>query len=117
VTRVGKEADTYIAPNVSAPVPGKSTQDISRKVQVLDQDFFAHNSNLSARPFVRGNNSDGQQFTRSRIYPHQNAVADDGTPLEGGESWLFQNGPVIAAGKKNHKKPKRMKQRSGKGYE
>ncbi|KAH8835699.1 hypothetical protein DL96DRAFT_1666368 [Flagelloscypha sp. PMI_526] len=64
----------------------------------------------------------GNEFSRSKLLPHQNSVADDGTVLTGRRARLTA---VLAAaerggvgsGKKNHKKPKRTKQRSGKGYD
>ena len=113
-THVVKKADTFIA----SQQPTQNIK-IGHKSQRVDQEFFATNSNasLSSRPFVAG----GQEFTRSKLYPHQNAVADDGTPLSDRRARiaavLASAGGEIALGKKHHKKMKRVKQRSGKGYD
>ena len=117
-TRVVKKADTFIASQ-------QPTQNVKsgHKTQRVDQEFFADNSNssLSSRPFVAGSTRGGQSFTRSKLYPHQNAVADDGTPLSGRRariaSVLASAGGEVAPGKKHHKKMKRVKQRSGRGYD
>ncbi|KAF7306758.1 Kinase-like protein [Mycena indigotica] len=78
-TRVGKDADTF--------VPLANSNQVQRpqglKSQALDKSFFEENSGVSSRPFVQGGGRGGQTFSRSRIYPHQNAVADDGTALSG----------------------------------
>jgi large subunit GTPase 1 len=55
------------------------------------------------------------------LFPHQNAVADDGSTLNGRRAKIASvsanQGTEIGAGKKHHKKNKRVKQRSGKGYD
>ncbi|KAF8078794.1 hypothetical protein FPV67DRAFT_1466520 [Lyophyllum atratum] len=114
VTRVGKNADTFIPANVvEVPSDGQSilrAQGQGPKSRALDHDFFETNSSLSSRPFLQSSLHQGQAFTRQTMYPHQNAVANDGT-LSGPK-------PVVGIdGKKSHKKPKRAKQRSGKGYD
>ncbi|KAI5836458.1 P-loop containing nucleoside triphosphate hydrolase protein [Schizophyllum commune Tattone D] len=111
-TRVGKNADTFVAMNnpatPGAPVGPKN----------LDDDFFNQQA-MAARPSVAGKGTTG--FSRNRVYPHQNMVADDGTPLTGRRariaSVLAANGGDLPTGKKHHKKPRRQKQRSGKGYD
>ncbi|KAJ7275221.1 P-loop containing nucleoside triphosphate hydrolase protein [Mycena haematopus] len=120
LTRVGKGADTF----VPSQAPGNETtaQPQGLKSRALDQTFFENNSALSPRPFIQGSGLlDGKTFSRSRTYPHQNAVADDGTPLSGRRarlaSVLVNQGGVLGDGKKHHKKMKRVKQRSGKGYD
>ncbi|KAI0652079.1 P-loop containing nucleoside triphosphate hydrolase protein [Trametes meyenii] len=119
VTRVTKNADTFIAPAGtpgSAPVAAQGNK--SRKV---DQEFFANNASLASRPMTQGVKGQGQEFSRGRIYPHQNMVADDGTPLSGRRARiaavLAAAGGEIQPGKKHHKKMRRVKQRSGKGYD
>lgn len=120
VTRVVKGADTFVAavPVSSIAVsPGHDSiptgQTGGAKTLALDDQFFAQNGSLSSRPFVQGAAQHGQAFTRGKLYPHQNMVANDGTLLApaamvmGGEGF----------GKKHHKKGKRTKQRSGKGYD
>lgn len=85
------------------------------KSRVLDASFFTAESGLSSRAFVQG-----QQFTRHKAYPHQNSVADDGTVVTGRRARLMAvlaNIPDGAKGKKHHKGNKRVKQRSGKGYD
>ncbi|KAG1908294.1 uncharacterized protein F5891DRAFT_8269 [Suillus fuscotomentosus] len=115
VTRVGKGADTFVPAN---PSPILVAQGQGLKSQALDQDFFAHNSNLSARAFLQGTSRNGQEFSRGRIYPHQNMVADDGTPLgHGSAKQAAVSASASNIGKKHNKKNKRVKQRSGKGYD
>ncbi|OSD03306.1 P-loop containing nucleoside triphosphate hydrolase protein [Trametes coccinea BRFM310] len=118
-TRVTKNADTFVPPANepgSAPVAAQGQK--SRK---LDQEFFANNASIASRPLTQGIKGQGQEFSRGRIYPHQNMVADDGTPLSGRRARiaavLAAAGGEIQAGKKHHKKMKRVKQRSGKGYD
>ncbi|KAG8216858.1 hypothetical protein J3R82DRAFT_7121 [Butyriboletus roseoflavus] len=126
-TRVVKGADTYVA---AAPAPSSTitsdhdsiltTQASGPKSLALDNEFFAHNTSLSSRPFVQGSARHGQEFTRGRLYPHQNMMANDGTPLGPGtgRSAVTMNGVGAEGfGKKHHKKGKRVKQRSGKGYD
>ena len=122
-TRVVKGADTYVA---AAPPSAMSSdhdsiltaQASGAKSLALDKEFFAHNASLSSRPFVQGSARHGQEFTRGRLYPHQNMVANDGAPLRLGKSAVIMNGGgAEGSGKKHHKKGKRVKKRSGKGYE
>jgi large subunit GTPase 1 len=119
VTRVKKDADTFVgAPDTGAGVSGQLG--VGPKSRAVDRDFFANGSTLSARPFIQGSGHDGHEFTRAKLYPHQNSVADDGTPLslrEARVGAVVQNGVAAAPGKKSHKKSKRVKQRSGKGYD
>lgn len=123
VTRVGKGADTFIPteePNLESngilPAQGQGL-----KSKAVDRDFFANSSNLASRPYIQGSAQNGREFTRAKTYPHQNAVADDGSLLTGRRariaSVLTNAGVEIGQGKKNHKKTKRVKQRSGKGYD
>ncbi|EJD45816.1 P-loop containing nucleoside triphosphate hydrolase protein [Auricularia subglabra TFB-10046 SS5] len=119
LTRVGKGADTFIASEGTSA----TKQPTSRKARALDQDFFNSTPGLSARPFVQsGSVRHGQEFTRTRLYPHQNAVADDGTPVGARRARVAAvlnaaGGDPRDMGKKHHKGQKRQKQRSGKGYE
>lgn len=116
-TRVGKNADTFVAPAPSGTPTAPAKQ--SNKSINLDQEFFA-NGTLSPRPFTQGARGQGQEFSRSRLYPHQNMVADDGTTLSGRRARIaavLVAGGDAAPGKKHHKKMKRVKQRSGKGYD
>jgi large subunit GTPase 1 len=112
-TRVGKDSITFIPMSVNE-IDKLQVQGVGRKSNAIDQGFFEDEVPLAARPFIQGGSRDGASISRVRIYPHQNLVADDGTPLA-------QNEVVMVAGqrigKKSHKKPKRVKQRSGKGYE
>ncbi|KAI1789785.1 P-loop containing nucleoside triphosphate hydrolase protein [Ganoderma leucocontextum] len=116
-TRVTKNADTFIAP--AAQDDTASTPNSSQKSTRLDQEFFA-NGTLSSRPYMQGARGQGQEFSRSKLYPHQNMVADDGTTLTGRRARIaavLVAGGDVAPGKKHHKKMKRVKQRSGKGYD
>ena len=118
VTRVTKNADTYIHPveaDANKPAP-------SRKARALDESFFTTGSNLAYRPFIKGGTLNGQSFSRAKSYPHQNAVSDDGTRLDGRRARiaavLAANGAEMGGkGKKHNKGNKRVKQRSGQGYD
>ncbi|KAI0068282.1 P-loop containing nucleoside triphosphate hydrolase protein, partial [Artomyces pyxidatus] len=121
VTRVGKDASTLVPssePSLDAlgqPAPGQG-----QKSRVLDKAFFTENAGLSSRPFVKGAGGKAQEFSRAKIYPHQNSVADDGTRLSGRRARIasvVKNAGEALPGKKMHKKGKRVKQRSGKGYD
>ncbi|KZT30765.1 P-loop containing nucleoside triphosphate hydrolase protein [Neolentinus lepideus HHB14362 ss-1] len=117
LTRVTKKADTFVP--AARPTDGQGTAVEGLKAENLDHEFFQANSGLSARAFVSGKN--GQEFSRARMFPHQNSVADDGTSLNGRRARiaavLANAGGEIGPGKKHHKKSKRIKQRSGKGYD
>jgi large subunit GTPase 1 len=120
VTRVTKNADT--APDVFHGTETNSSElqsQQSTKSRALDRDFFESQA-MGARPYVKGGNRDGQSITRVKFYPHQNAVANDGTPLGTGHAKaaavLESSGIGSGTGKK-HYKIKRGKQRSGKGYD
>jgi large subunit GTPase 1 len=122
VTRVGKGADTFMHPNLPASSTtigaGEDVLVEGQKSRALDASFFAGGSQLSSRPFVQG-----QQFSRSKAYPHQNSVADDGTAITGRRARLMavlannSDGLAGSKDKKHHKGNKRVKQRSGKGYD
>ena len=117
-TRVTKKADTFVAPATHQEGQAVSVSR-SNKSQRLDQEFFA-NGTLSSRPHVQGARGHGQEFSRTKLYPHQNMVADDGTLLTGRRARIaavLAAGGDVAPGKKHHKKMKRVKQRSGKGYD
>jgi large subunit GTPase 1 len=117
VTRVGKDSDTFIAQGMSSgPNAG------GFRSQALDQDFFAGDAGLSSRPFVQGSARDGKAFNRGRMYPHQNMVSDDGAEVGGRRARIAAvlasaGTDGLAGNGKKHKKMKRVKQRSGKGYE
>lgn len=124
VTRVGKSADTFISSSLAPPMDDSLPRVRlgGQKSDKVDRDFFSTTSGLSARPFVQSSTQqNGQSFTRTRLYPHQNTVMDDGTAVSGRRARiaavLANAEGEIAPGKKHHKKMKRVKQRSGKGYE
>ena len=114
VTRVGKGADTFVPSNVpvssgdgALPVLGQG-----HKSQAVDRAFFTNTSNLAFRPFVQGSARNGQEYSRAKLFPHQNAVANDGSALTGGrvqiDSVSAKLGAEIDPGKKHHKKNKSM---------
>ncbi|KAH9049549.1 P-loop containing nucleoside triphosphate hydrolase protein [Lactarius hengduanensis] len=122
-TRVGKNADTYTLGDTlgdtSEPSP---TTGQSQKSRLLDKRFFDENVGLSARPFTKGMGGKIQSVSRPILYPHHHSVANDGTPLAANDAQtvpvaLVANMGGNPPGKKGHKKVKRMKQRSGKGYD
>ena len=120
-TRVGKNADTY--PLVDAlgdtsepsPAPGQS-----QKSRILDKQFFDENVALSARPFTKGMGGRIQTVSRPILFPHHHSVANDGTLLTANDvqpAALMDNMGGKPPGRKDHKKARRTKQRSGKGYD
>ncbi|KAJ7596849.1 P-loop containing nucleoside triphosphate hydrolase protein [Mycena floridula] len=115
VTRVGKNADTFVPSNVPTieGEDGKPIQPQGHKSQNLDHEFFERNA--IGRAMVQG-----RDFARPQTFPHQNSVANDGTALGAKHARLaavLANQTETYAGKKSHKKIKRAKQRSGKGYD
>lgn len=114
-TRVGKDADTFVpVGQSSAGTPVILGQGV--KSQVIDRDFFA-NGTMSNRPFVQSARGAGQEFTRPKLYPHQNMVADDGNPIGLHHARLASVVANVGSGEKQHKRNKRTKQRSGRGYD
>ncbi|KXN85669.1 Large subunit GTPase 1 [Leucoagaricus sp. SymC.cos] len=114
VTRVGKDSDTFVLPTDAASTLPTRGQGI--KLNAIDDDFFGRGP-LAAQSMIQGRNKSGQAFTRPKFYPHQNAVVDDGTPLDFRSARIASVLENAGSGKKHHKKMKRMKQRSGKGYD
>ncbi|KAG9123797.1 hypothetical protein FRC07_013931 [Ceratobasidium sp. 392] len=104
-TRVGKNADTFLDVDPSS-TPGPTS---SGAGGVLDREFFDRGSGLAAAAFVKG----GQPFVRSKVFPHQNVVGDDGRLTRGDT----RGDEAAVKGKKHNKGNKRAKQRSGKGYD
>ncbi len=123
VTRVGKNADTFTGFTGPTSPGGDGDQPVpSNKLQALDASFFDAGSTLSARPFVQGSARHGQEFSRGMTYPHQNVLNDDGTRVEGRKARMAAvsaaNGEAVGAkGKKHFKGNRKVKQRSGKGYD
>lgn len=118
LTRVGKNASTFIPLNAPAPQEGTDStivQGTGRRTKILDQNFFENGTVLSPRPFVQGGGNNGVEIDRVKLYPHQQAVASDGTPLDPRQ--MKPVAPGQGPGKKHHKKPKKVKQRSGAGYD
>ena len=118
-TRVGKDSDTFIPSSVHPSNESRPIAFFSRgtKSQAVDVDFFEKEDTLSPCPFMQGSQANGKQFSRPTFYPHQTATADDGTPLEIRLSRLRSLSQHADTGKKHHRKMKRVKQRSGKGYD
>lgn len=112
MTRVGKDSDTFVTlADVASDSPARG-----RGSNAIDDDFFGRDP-LAARPMVQGRSKMGQGFSRARFYPHQNTVADDGTSLDFRSARIASVLENAGSGKKHHKKPKREKHRSGKGYD
>lgn len=103
VTRVGKNADTFVDVDPARAPPTQNTG----LGGVLDREFFDQNAGLSHGAFVKG----GQPFIRSTVFPHQNTVGDDGRIIRGARE------EAAVKGKRHNKGNKRAKQRSGKGYD
>jgi large subunit GTPase 1 len=122
VTRVGAGADTFVGLPAGTSSPTGPAPVQSPMSHALDRDFFEANGTLSARPFVQGSARNGMEFSRARLYPHQNAVADDGSTMTGRRARIAAvltstGAEELATSGKRHKKMKRVKQRSGKGYD
>lgn len=130
MTRVPIKADTYIqqtGEEGAATALSKTRQ--STRAKALDRNFFA--ATLLGRPAVRGvaGEKNGAEFSRVRMFPHQQGeVGNDGVTVvkkkkrtgKKEKATAALNGSLGAAGQdddKKHFKPKRQKQRSGRGYE
>jgi len=125
LTRVSKKADT--APNIShtsdtgtPSTPLSPGTGASFKSQRLDRDFF-NSQALSSRPLIKGKGA-GQAFNgRVKFYPHQNSVTDNGGEISGRRARiaavLEAAGGNAPGDEKKHFKGKRVKARSGKGYD
>lgn len=125
MTRVPIKADTYI-PQVGeegAATALSATRQSSR-AKALDRNFFS--GSLLGRPAVRGvaGEKNGEEFSRVKMFPHQqNAVDSGGVSVVKGkkkrnDSKKIDSNKVAVEGEdKKHFKPKRAKQRSGRGYE
>ncbi|KIK70791.1 hypothetical protein GYMLUDRAFT_32851 [Collybiopsis luxurians FD-317 M1] len=118
VTRVGKNADTFIAQTAPAPsiLPALGQ---GQKSRALDQEFFEERSLVGGTAYTKGTAHGGKEFHRATAFPHQHSVADNGTVIQ---PKFARMASVLANndrdfGSKKHKKPKRVKQRSGKGYD
>lgn len=119
-TRVGKGADTFVAAEPEQSEGNPPPQ--SNKSRAVDSSFFMNGPSLSSRPFVQGTAQHGQEFSRGKTYPHQNAVADDGSTVDGRRARIAAviasaGNEISKGGKKHFKGNKRIKQRSGKGYD
>jgi len=116
VTRVGKDANTFV-PSAQLPQVVLPTRGEGAKSQALDQEFFREKSMAGGRVFMNGAHG-GREYTRSTAFPHQNMVANDGSVIQPKFARLaaVMANQELGSGKK-HKKPKRVKQRSGKGYD
>ncbi|TFK30816.1 P-loop containing nucleoside triphosphate hydrolase protein, partial [Coprinopsis marcescibilis] len=114
LTRVGKNADTYVTPDLPSFGP---VNNMSQKSRNVDESFF-QNQGLSSRPFTAGSKANGKEVSRVLLYPNQVMVADDGTP-RGLEERIKAMADIRdqGTGKKGHKKAKRVKHRSGRGYD
>jgi large subunit GTPase 1 len=110
-TRVSKNADTFVPPSYPEPrIEDNGLPAYGIRTQGFDYAFFESNA-LAARPVIQGSNRTGQSYSRSTLFPHQNVIADDGTLLS-------RNLPEgMTVDRKRHKKMKRVKQRSGRGYD
>jgi len=128
ITRVGKDSVTFI-PSNSVPATTKdgstpsnpvitSNSRGSRRVSALDHEFFESNAfGGDSKPFIQsGGDQGGSAFSRVKMFPHQFGIGDDGRPLGAAEVAARMQAMQIP-GKKTHKKAKKMKQRSGKGFD
>lgn len=127
-TRVGKDSVTFIPSN---PVPmstgdgstpsnsvSASNSKGSGRVNALDHEFFESNAfGGESRPFIQsGGDQNGSTFSRVKMFPHQFGVGDDGRPLSEADAAARMQA-MQTLGKKHHKKARRTKHRSGKGFD
>jgi len=104
ITRVGKNSDTFVSISNF-----KETRS-----DAIDDSFFNSDSmSRLSRPLV---SQSGKEVSRSMLYPHQNTVAADGTAIDPRQARLLGLLENMDKDKK-HKKMKRLKQRSGRGYD
>ena len=127
-TRVGKDSVTFIPANTVPAVTkdGSTTSNpivtshprSSRKVNALDREFFESNAlGGDSRPFIQsGGDQNGTTFSRVKMFPHQFEIGDDGRPL-GAAELAARMQALQMPGRKHHKKAKKTKQRSGKGFD
>ncbi|KAF9270034.1 P-loop containing nucleoside triphosphate hydrolase protein [Marasmius fiardii PR-910] len=116
VTRVGKGADTFVPTEPSSQEQNAVHDGQGIKSRALDQEFF---DNQSIGVYAKGiHGAKGLGFSRPMSFSHQNAVTNTGIAVAPKHARLAA---VLANqtqdGSKRHKKPKRVKQRSGKGYD
>jgi len=107
LTRVVKDSDTYVPYIASVARPG------GIRSLKIEQEFFE--SDHSVRRFLPFIQQNGKEFSRTTLYPHQNLVASDGTLIDPDQARSLSL--MKADTSKKHKKMKRVKQRSGKGYD
>jgi large subunit GTPase 1 len=126
MTRVPIKADTYISQvGEEGAATALSTTRQSSRAKALDRNFFART--LVGQAGVRGvaGEKNGSEFTRVRMFPHQIGVLkDDGTLAPKARKKRGDKKAAAAAAAaggdaddKKHKKPARVKQRSGRGYD
>ncbi|TIA69255.1 hypothetical protein E3P91_03705 [Wallemia ichthyophaga] len=85
----------------------------------LDHTFFQKNP-AKLTPTLAGKAAEQHgDFSRVNMYPHQGIVADDGTLLKGrkAKQAMADAGIDVASSKKHFKGGKRVKKRSGAGYD
>jgi large subunit GTPase 1 len=120
-TGVDENGDAYPFDGTTGdPSDLQSPPSHSQKSQSLDRHFFDETTGLAARPFTKDAGGRVQSVSRPILYPHHVSVANDGTPLASQGVQIrteMAGGSGRPTGKKEHKKMKRTKQRSGKGYD
>lgn len=119
-TRIDENSDTYTFDGTTSdPFDLQPPPSHSQKSQSLDRLFFDETTGLATRPFTKNAAGRVQSVSRPVLYPHHVSVANDGTPLarQGVQIGAEMANGGGRPGKKDHKKMKRTKQRSGKGYD
>lgn len=116
---------------VFSSIPGKAdnrpSQPMSNISRNIDGVFFKEDdTRLEGRPRTKGTTSriEGQEgFSRPRMYPVQNKIGNDGLPVPEDHAARLQEVKALEerreSGKANkkHFKMKKVKQRSGAGYD
>lgn len=122
MTRVPIKADTYIPQaGEQGAATALSTTRQSSRAKALDRNFFTGKELGGAMLRGVAGEKNGDEFSRVRMFPHQRGVVrEDGTTAP---KTRKKRGDKKAEGAgadpndKKHKKPARVKQRSGRGYE
>ncbi|KAF5388495.1 hypothetical protein D9757_004577, partial [Collybiopsis confluens] len=119
LTRVSKNADTFVPsalPTAPSMLPALGQ---GHKSRALDHEFFEEKALSSGAVYAKGVVYEGKPFSRGTAFPHQHSVTNIGTVIEPKfariASVLANNDRELSS--KKHKKPKRVKQRSGRGYD
>ena len=111
-TRVGKRSDTFVSTYSNINPVG--TDPKAARSDTIDDAFFdSVSTSRISRSMIQ---QSGKNLSRPMLYPCRNTAAADGSSIDPHQARLLSLLNNIDRNKK-HKEMKRVKQRSGKGYE